>query len=124
MEKFFTIADLPCRLDLKDPFQDKTMAIVRFTHKIDTDGDKSLDDEDFPTDSQLFKSLTNPLIKSQGEVDLWFLEFIQEINEYLAEFFEGAPDAPEQPEGPWERLEWLIEYGVRVDNKQLTVDLG
>lgn len=121
MERFFQIDNVPCRLDLKNPFQDKTMAVLRFTHKIDTDGDDNLDDEDFPAEAQLFKSITNPLIKSKEDINSIFLAFIEEINTYLSELFEGSEDAPEQPEGAWEQLEWLIEYGVQVDSKSLTV---
>lgn len=119
METYFQIDGIPCRLDMKDPFDDQSYAVIRLTHKVDTDGDEDLDDEGFPTSAQVFEGISNIQNLSAEEVDSLFLAFIEKINKYLEELFTVGGDVPEAPDTPWERLEWLIENGVQVDSKSL-----
>lgn len=104
---------------MKDPFDDQSYAVIRLTHKVDTDGDEDLDDEGFPTSAQVFEGISNIQNLSAEEVDSLFLAFIEKINKYLEELFTVGGDVPEAPDTPWERLEWLIENGVQVDSKSL-----
>lgn len=126
MERFFQIDGIPFRLDLKDPYNDQTQAIFRLTHKVDTDGDDDLDDEGFPSNAQVFHYITHPTTqKTMEDINTFILEFVDKVNTYLEGLFTvpSEGDAPPAPNTPWERLEWFIEYGAKVEGKRLKVEL-